>query len=88
MHMPREREKLHDMLVETLGLSQFAVASLRLAGIITVGDCLDVFERMQSPPTLISMHPEAGQTLFDDVEPRLMELGYLPKNWRDEGVQF
>jgi hypothetical protein len=89
MLTPSERKKLDYTLLEKIGMSQSAVASLRLAGIITVGDCLMFFEFIKLPPgTTISMHREAGETLFEEVEPRLIDLGYLPKDWRDENVQI
>jgi hypothetical protein len=87
MLTPSEREKLDYTFIEALDISPSAISSLRSVGIITVGDCLDFLENLKLG-VMVTARPRLSVAMFDEVEPRLVELGYLPKNWRDENVQF
>jgi hypothetical protein len=82
MLTPSEREKLDHTHVEALGISSNAMSLIGLVGIITVGDCLYFFDLVKSQ-AMLTMNPKIGNVFFDEVEPRLIELGYLPHNWRE-----
>jgi hypothetical protein len=74
--VPDNWEHLYAMSVETLGLSEAALKSLKRVGVTIVGDCLDHFSRYGSGNCIL-VHPNFMRTMETEVLSRLVEHGYI-----------
>jgi hypothetical protein len=72
--------------IGVLNLSPQSFKALMEYGVISIRDCLDFFDRARHY-TIGSVKPSFLHAMVE-VLPRLIELGYLPVNWRDENAQF
>ena len=74
MSQQRSYEHLYDMPVEDLGLSQDAMNPLFRTGITSIGDVIDLWRRLQSPPMHGTIRGFAQH--IDTIESKLIKLGY------------
>jgi hypothetical protein len=70
--------ELYDIPIEELELSDETIAVVKRVGIISVGDCVDHFARIDDGPVMIDGLPIGFVEAMDEVKPRLAERGYYP----------
>ncbi|MEP7292586.1 MAG: hypothetical protein ABI835_12445 [Chloroflexota bacterium] len=73
--MPDDWEHLYEVSIETLELSETALASLRRLGVTSVGDCLDHFSRYGS--VTISVPFGSLKIMETEVLDKLVQHGYM-----------
>ena len=71
-----EHDALHEIPVESLGLSEAAIKVVLRMGMTTVGDCVDFFVR--GADAMIPIRPPAINLMYNEVKPKLEEHGYWP----------
>jgi hypothetical protein len=71
-----EYEKLYDLPVEELGLSETTLQLVMQTGITSIGDCLDYF--LRGHDGMITAPMGFIKTMEIEVKAKLKQAGYLP----------
>lgn len=73
---PNNHEHLYEVPIEQLGLSDEAIRVLKKRAVMTVGDCIDFYNRDRVKGALILIMPPFGSVMRNDVEQKVKEQGY------------
>lgn len=73
-----QHDALYHIPIETLGLSEKVVKTVKRTGIETVGDCVDFFARGNG--ALITVRFGFFEVMESSVLPKLEAHGYWPPN--------
>ena len=72
---PRAHSHLYDVSIDTLGLSDEAVAPLKRTGIVTIGDCIDFIGQIEGGMPIYA-RADVISAVIDAVKPALIEHGH------------
>ena len=67
-------DHLYKISIEELQLSELAIRTLARTGMMTIGDCVDLFNRGND--VLITARPPVFTILIDELKPKLKKEGY------------
>lgn len=71
-----EISALYETSLDVLELPTNSLRLVTSTGIVSVGDCIDFFDRLGD--ALIQVPNGFLDAMFDEVKPKLQALGYLP----------
>jgi len=77
--LPEDHE-LYDVPIEELELTESSTQILKNTGIVSIGDCIDVYFFYMSDFSGGQIRSDITQIFYNEIQSRLKELGHIPKS--------